>query len=124
MFEGATALGSRFLAHVALHRVVTSPLPVCAHLYGCTGVPALPVLLCTGFTGTEVAYGFFHRIDLENFNRGHDAANPNKGEVLWRCKYAATQYRDEYDSDSSDDEGMGSLFDFLGGRPRYRPVLT
>jgi len=42
-------------------------------------------------------------IDLENYVR-RDAANPKKGEVLWRAKYDEDpHYKQQYDSDSSSD---------------------
>uniref|UniRef100_A0A7S0WKS5 Uncharacterized protein n=1 Tax=Pyramimonas obovata TaxID=1411642 RepID=A0A7S0WKS5_9CHLO len=60
------------------------------------------------------------RIELENFNRGHDPASAKKGEILWRCRYESRpSYHDEYDADSSDDDEIGNLFEFMGGHPRH-----
>lgn len=58
-------------------------------------------------------------IDLENFVRGKDPKDPKKGEILWRCRYdSKPEYEDGYNSDSSDDDILGTLFDFLGGDSR------
>mmetsp|Transcript_4504 Transcript_4504/g.6079 ORF Transcript_4504/g.6079 Transcript_4504/m.6079 type:complete len:289 (+) Transcript_4504:142-1008(+) len=66
------------------------------------------------------------KVQLENYIRGTNPEEKKEGQILWSVKYDENpEYKQEYDSDSSNDSDMSMtrFLDIFGGNQRHTVVL-